>query len=139
MATELLQMKTGQSDVHISKRWIERFLKRNNQLKTTFSRALNNNRVKATHPETIRRWFSLLTRIINEYEIQKESIFNFNEKDVLINITSAMKIIKKVKDHRRFKTQSGNRELITIIEAVNAIDWAISPTLVFKEKHYRSS
>ncbi len=56
-----------------------------------------------------------------------------------MGMASAAKIIKKVKDNRRFKTQPGNRELVTIIEAVNSMGWAIPPTLVFKAKHQQSS
>ena len=72
MAFGLLQEKTGRSDIRVGKHWTERFLKRNKELETTFSRALNNNRAKATHPETVRRWFGLLIKVLEEYKIQSE-------------------------------------------------------------------
>ena len=56
-----------------------------------------------------------------------------------MGMASGAKVIVKIKDKRRFKTQSGNRDLVTIIEAVNFMGWAISPTLVFKAKHQQSS
>ena len=54
-------------------------------------------------------------------------------------MASAAKSHEKIKDNRRFKTQPGNRELITIIESVKAIDRAISLALVFREKYQQSS
>lgn len=104
-------------------------------METAFSRALDNNRAKATHFGTIRRWFSLLISVLAEYEILSENVYNFDEKGVLMSITSGVKVIVKIKNKRRFKTQSGNRDLVTIIEAINFIGWAISSTLVFKTKH----
>ena len=139
MASGLLQAKTGDSNVAIGKRWTERFLKRNGQLETAYSRALDNNRAKATHPGTIRRWFDLLASVVKEYEILPENVYNFDEKGVLMGMASGTKVITKIKDKRRFKTQPGNRELVTIIEAVNSMGWAIPPTLVFKAKHQQSS
>lgn len=84
MASRLLQMKTGDSDIRVGKRWTERFLKRNGQLETAYSRALDNNRAKATHLGTIGRWFVLLTSVIDEYGILIEHIYNFDEKGVLM-------------------------------------------------------
>ena len=55
MASGLLQVKTGDLSKQIGKHWTERFLKRNGQLETAYSRALDDNRAKATHPGTIRR------------------------------------------------------------------------------------
>ena len=77
--------------------------------------------------------------MITEYYIKDENIYNFDEKGVLMGVASAAKVISKVKDKRRFKTQSGNRELIIIIECVNSQGWAISSTLVFKGKHQIST
>ena len=135
MASGLLQLKIEDSTKQVGKHWTERFIKRHQQLETTYSRALDNNRAKATHPETIRRWFDLLTSTVKEYNIKEEHIFNFDEKGVLMGITATTKIISQVKDKRRFKTQSGNRELVIIIEGVNSGDWSISSTLIFKDKH----
>ena len=96
MASGLLQAKTGDSGVHVGKRWMERFLKRNGQLEIACSRALDNNRAKATHPGTIRRWFDLLASVITEYEILPEDIYNFDEKDVLMGMASGAKVITKI-------------------------------------------
>ena len=109
MASGLLQVKTEDLKARVGKRWTERFLKRNGQLETAFSRALDDNRAKATYPGTIGRWFHLLTSVIKEYKILIQHIYNFDEKGVLMEMASATKVIVKVKDRRRFKTQPGNR------------------------------
>ena len=56
-----------------------------------------------------------------------------------MGIASRAKVITKIKDKHCFKTQLGNQELITVIEAVNAMGWAILPTIIFKGKHQQSS
>ena len=55
LTSGLLQIKTGDSNKRVGKHWTERFIERHKQLETTYSQALDNNRAKATHPETIRR------------------------------------------------------------------------------------
>ena len=57
--------------------------------------------------------------MITKYYIKNKNIYNFNKKGVLINIALAIKIISKVKNKRRFKTQLDNRKLIIIIKCVN--------------------
>ena len=81
---------------------------------------MNDNRAKTTHLEIIRRFFDLLDRVIAKYYIKNKNIYNFDEKGVLMNITLAIKVISKVKNKHRFKTQSDNRELIIIIKCVNS-------------------
>ena len=80
---------------------------------------MNDNRAKTTHLEIIRRFFNLLNRIIVKYYIKNKNIYNFNKKSVFINIVLVVKVINKVKNKRRFKTQLDNRELIIIIKCVN--------------------
>ena len=58
--------------------------------------------------------------MIAEYYIKNKNIYNFDEKGVLMGVALAVKVISKVKNKRRFKTQSNNRELIIIIECVNS-------------------
>ena len=77
--------------------------------------------------------------MIAEYYIKNENIYNFDEKGVLMGVALAVKVISKVKDKRRFKTQPGNRELVIIIECVNSQGWAILLILVFKGKHQIST
>lgn len=138
IATGCLQRKHDDLDKRVRKHWTKRFLKRHPQLETTFSRALDNNRAKATHPETIRRWFDLLAKVKEEYQIKVENTYNFDEKGVLMGQAAVAKIIAKLEESRRFKTQPGNRELVTIIECINCLGWAIPPLIVFKGKHHLS-
>ena len=139
MAIGLLQSNTGNINMHVGKHWTERFLKRHPQLETTPSQALDNNWAKATHSETIHQWFNLLTKVIDEYGIEDKNIYNFDKKGVLMGIAATAKIISRVKDKWRFKTQPGNCEFVTIIKGVNCRGWAIPPTLVFKGKYHQSS
>ena len=81
---------------------------------------LNDNRVKIIYFEIIRRFFNLLDRVIAEYYIKNKNIYNFNKKGVFIDIVLAVKVISKVKDKYRFKTQLDNRKLIIIIKCINS-------------------
>ena len=50
--------------------------------------------------------------MIAKYYIKNKNIYNFDEKSVLISVALVIKVISKVKNKRRFKTQLDNRELI---------------------------
>lgn len=58
--------------------------------------------------------------MIAEYYIKNKNIYNFNKKGVFIDIVLAVKVISKVKDKYRFKTQLDNRKLIIIIKCINS-------------------
>ena len=81
---------------------------------------MNDNRAKTIYLEIIRRFFDLLDRVIAKYYIKNKNIYNFDKKGVLISVVLVVKVISKVKNKRRFKTQLDNCKLIIIIEYINS-------------------
>lgn len=61
-----------------------------------------------------------------------ENIYNMDEKGFLMGRSGRVKIICRRGKKRNFKTQDGQRELITVLETVSAGGFVIPPTIVYK-------
>jgi hypothetical protein len=61
-----------------------------------------------------------------------------DEKGFLMGRSAQVKVICKRGKKRNFKTQEGQRELITVIETISAGGFVISPTIIYKgEAQYK--
>jgi hypothetical protein len=70
---------------------------------------------------------------IAEHEIQADDIYNFDETDFAIELCATTKVIISADRYDQPKLlQSGNREWVTVIESVNASEWALSFYLILK-------
>ena len=75
---------------------------------------------------------------MDEHYITTDDIWNVDEKGFLIGIGLKMRRIMSQKAYKegrcRQSTQDGNREFITLIACVSALDKALPPTLLYKGK-----
>ncbi|KAG7001283.1 hypothetical protein FocnCong_v013165 [Fusarium oxysporum f. sp. conglutinans] len=115
----------------VGKRWAHNFVKRQPELKTRFFRRYDYQRAKCEDPTIIRGWFRLVQNTIAKYGIRSDDIWNFDETGFLIGmIASGMVVTGTDRRGRPKSVQPGNREWITVIQAINAAGWAIQPFII---------
>ncbi|EGU71712.1 hypothetical protein FOXB_17779 [Fusarium oxysporum f. sp. conglutinans Fo5176] len=115
----------------VGKRWASNFIKRHKELKTRFFRRYDYQRAKCEDPTEIRKWFKLVENIIAKYGIHLADIYNFDEVGFLMGmIASGMVVTGSERRARPKSVQPGNREWITVIQAINAEGWAIAPFII---------
>ncbi|KAF6525264.1 hypothetical protein HZS61_011059 [Fusarium oxysporum f. sp. conglutinans] len=111
--------------------WANNFIKRQPELKMRFFRRYDYQRAKCEDPTIIRNWFRLVENTIAKYGIQSHDIWNFDETGFMMGmISSGMVVTGSERLGRPRSVQPGNREWITVIQAINAEGQAIEPFII---------
>jgi len=58
--------------------WTKRFMRRNPQLKTVMASGIEVARKEVTQ-ESLNQWFNKFKRVVQEYDISQENIYNMDE------------------------------------------------------------
>uniref|UniRef100_A0A8H7K6L1 DDE-1 domain-containing protein n=1 Tax=Bionectria ochroleuca TaxID=29856 RepID=A0A8H7K6L1_BIOOC len=120
--------------------WASRFVKRQPLLKTVLSRKYDYQRALCEDPKIIRPWFDLVRNTVAKYGILDEDTYNFDEAGFLMGQISSHTVVTYSDRVARPKlVQPGNREWVSLIQAINAAGWAIPPFLVVKGQYHLSS
>jgi len=115
----------------VGKRWAHNFVRRHEEVKTRFFRKYDYQRAKCEDPTVIRDWFRLVANTIAKYGIRSDDIWNFDETGFLMGmIASGMVITGTDRRGKPKSVQPGNREWITVIQAINADGQAIAPFII---------
>jgi hypothetical protein len=130
---------TGILDVScVGEQWYRKFLRRHPDLKAVHSRSLDYDRAKANDPNTITEYFQLVADTISKYQIKSNLIFNMDEKGFLIGlIRKSMKVIISSREKNAFLRQPGNRQTITVIEAIGTGFQDVPPMVILKGEHHQ--
>ncbi|KAF6514198.1 hypothetical protein HZS61_006454 [Fusarium oxysporum f. sp. conglutinans] len=95
----------------VGKRWASNFVKRHKDLKTHF--------------------FPLVANVIAKYGIRPDEIYNFDETGFMMGVIASGMVVTGAERRGRPKVvQPGNREWITVIQAINAEGQAIPPFII---------
>ncbi|KAJ3454558.1 hypothetical protein MRS44_013158 [Fusarium solani] len=95
----------------VGKRWASNFVKRHEELKT--------------------RFFSLVENTIAKYGINLADIYNFDETGFMMGLIASGMVVTGAERRGNPKSvQPGNREWVTVIQAINAEGRAIQPFIV---------
>ncbi|KAJ3469699.1 hypothetical protein MRS44_003764 [Fusarium solani] len=104
---------------------------RHPDLKTRFFRKYDYQRAKCEDPIIIRNWFRLVGNTIAKYGIRSDDLYNFDETGFLMGmIASGMVVTGSERRSKPKSVQPGNREWITVIQAINAEGQAIQPFII---------
>lgn len=123
MANRLLADRGGSP---VGKNWASNFVRRQPELTTRFNRKYDYQRAKCEDPTLIREWFSLIANTIAKYGITLADIYNFDETGFMLGLIASGMVVTSAERRGRPKSaQPGNREWITVIQAINAEGWAI--------------
>ena len=125
MANRLLRERAGEE---VGKNWVDRFIQRNPELRTRRSRPYDRQRAACEDPVLIKGWFELVQNTKAKYSIVDEDMYNFNETGFTIGkILSQSVITGSDKPGKSKSIQPGNREWVTLVQAVGATGSASQP------------
>ncbi|KAF5345707.1 hypothetical protein D9758_013045 [Tetrapyrgos nigripes] len=111
--------------------WPQRFLNRHPDLKIKLTQLLESCRAKALNQKTVNNHFDLLESTIKEFNIDPEHMWNMDEKGIQLGIGRRIAALVDREQKSVYSVQSGNRDLITIVEAVNAKGKALHSSFIF--------
>lgn len=72
--------------------WVNRFIKRHDEIKTRYSRRYDHQRAVCEDPKIIQEWFNLVHNTIAKYGILEQDIYNFDETGFAMGMTSTTKV-----------------------------------------------
>ncbi|KAF5725033.1 hypothetical protein FMUND_246 [Fusarium mundagurra] len=105
----------------VGKHWAHNFVKRQPELKMRLFRRHEYQRAKCEDQTIIRNWFRLVQNTIAKYGIRSDDIWNFDETGFMMGLIMAgMAVTGSETQGRPKAVQPGNREWITVIQAINA-------------------
>ncbi|KAG7001680.1 hypothetical protein FocnCong_v011390 [Fusarium oxysporum f. sp. conglutinans] len=115
----------------VGKLWVHNFIQRQPELKACRFRRYDYKRAKCEDPTIIQGWFRLVENTIAKYGIQLADIWNFDETGFMMGmIEPGMVVTSSERRGIPKKIQPGNREWITVIQAVNAEGQSIAPFII---------
>ncbi|SJX65783.1 related to transposase [Sporisorium reilianum f. sp. reilianum] len=121
--------------VKLGHNWVSSFLNRHLLIQSTWSRCLENARIRGTDKDNIRQWFGRLQEVITEYKILSNDIFNMDETGFVFGLSGSQHvIIPGGNPASRFKAQPGNCQNTTVIEAISSGDQVLLPLIIMKGK-----
>jgi len=137
MANRIIELRDGK---RVGPRWAANFVRRQPELQTRFQRKYDYQRAKCEDPDVIRGWFELVKSTIAKYAIQESDIYNFDETGFMMGVISTGMVVTSSDGRKQAKkTQPGNREWVTVIQAVNSVGYAVPPFLVMAGKNHLES
>ena len=132
MANRLLRERAGEE---VGKNWVDRFIQRNPELRTRRSRPYDRLQAACEDSALIQGWFELVQNTKAKYGIVDEDMYNFDETGFIIGkILSQSVITGSDKPGTSKRIQPGNREWVTLVQAVRATGKRIPAFLMFAGK-----
>src|SRR5208282_180967 len=137
LAVQILEKKGDFAPLGVN--WYRKFLARHPNLKTIRSRVLDQARKDASDEQIISRWFDLVTAVRTQYGILDNDSYNMDEKGCMKGVGDNTKVIVRRSEIEAFCPQPGNREWVSIIECINAINFVLPPFITFEGQRLQSS
>lgn len=116
----------------IGESWPKRFLARHPDLKVKATTSLEKCRAKALNRTAVEGFYDILEQVVAEFGIKKENTWNMDEKGVQLGIGAKVVAIVDRDQATVYSIEDGNRELVTIIEAVSADGRTLIPSVIFQ-------
>lgn len=113
--------------------WIDRFMLRQKvDLKIKWTQGLEKCRAQSLNPAAVKGYFDELLRIITEFNIPLENIYNMDEKGVQLGVGGSVAAIVDRDLVTVYNLEEGSREHVTILEAACADGTMNPPSVVFQ-------
>lgn len=120
------------SGKQIGNLWPKRFLARHADLKIKPTTSLEKCRAKALNQTAVKGFYDILEKVVDEFDITPENTWNMDEKGVQLGIGAKVAATIDCDQASVYLVEDGNRELVTIIEAVSANGMALISSVIFQ-------
>ena len=123
----------------VGNHWPTRFLKRNPQYHTRKQKPLAAQRKNAHKSEAILDWYQRFQSKCQEFGIQIEDVYNFDETGFRMGVGKSQWVITEEKTLPLYQTDADNREYITSIETIGASGYDLPAMLIVAGKQHLSN
>jgi hypothetical protein len=141
MAAEIQKLRVRQinddSIEHISypriaKQWVNRFLTRYPELKSTVGKTIDAARLKDVSKEKLMAWFHDVQRVFTENNIDTKNVYNMDESGFSIGKINATRVIIDKRLRTKYQAQPGRQEWVSVVECICADGTSVSPLVIFR-------
>jgi hypothetical protein len=120
-------------------RWVSRFLLRNPQFSLVKQKKLEVDRFLAHRPTTIQQWYDGLQRLYDMFNFDAHDVYNMDETGFRVGIGREEWVVTRYPKREHWTPIHGNREHITVVEAISADGSVLSPYIILPAKHHQST
>jgi predicted hydrocarbon binding protein len=117
---------------NIGKEWVQRFLRRHSELASVRPQSIDIVRIKDTSPERLKRWFDDLEKVLAEFNIKIENIYNMDESGFAIGEKEAGRCIINANIRQQFQAKPGRQEWVSVVECICSDGTIVPPLVIFK-------
>ena len=103
----------------LGKQYTRQYLARHPDLQTALLKTIEAAQIKDTNPEALKKWFSVVVKEIEEFDIQPENMYNMDESGFSIGTTQAGRVIINAKIRSCLQTHPGHQEWVTVCQGIN--------------------
>ena len=102
-----------------------------------FSSAFDKNRIKASDPKIIIDHLHKVERLIRNWDIPEDIMFNIDEKGFTMGKSDRYKVIcgQRGREMTPNLAEDGNREVIPVLEVICGDGTVLPPLIIYKGKH----
>ncbi|SPO30161.1 related to transposase [Ustilago trichophora] len=114
-------LPAGGTPIKLSHAWLQSFLLWHPEIKSHWSRCLDNAQLTGTDEAGIQQWFTQLASILHEYNVSSTNIYNMDETGFMFGVGGHERVVVPSGDQAAsFRAQPGNRESATVIECIGS-------------------
>ena len=110
MVKYLMQAKDVLNAMRLGRHWMDRFFKRHPELAHKVARLINKDRALAQEPVRIESFFNRFSEVKSRFKIQKDDIWNSDEKGFAIGQAIGDKVFCRAGKRNTRLVQDGGRE-----------------------------
>jgi hypothetical protein len=123
----------------LGQHWYKNFLARHPDLKTAWSRSLDQSRKDATDYTILQDWFKLYRETCATFGISDEDQYNMDEKGFMKGIGDDVKVLVPITEEEVFSIQPGNREWVSVIECIGTNGYFLPAFVIFQGQRIQES
>lgn len=137
-AISILQQSNPSESPHIGEKWLKRWLERHPEYRTRRRKSLDIERLLAQDKNVIQEWFSRYQAAIDQYGIQPEDLYNFDETGFQIGVGKDQWIITRDPRRKIVAGNRTNREYVTVVEAVSTDGFSTPPLIILNARQLQN-
>jgi len=116
----------------LGEQWVLRFLRRHPQLKSVVGKRIEASRLTSSSKERLTEWFDAFKKVVKDYQIQAENVYNMDETGTALGTVQATRVIIDKNIGSQFQGEPGRQEWVTVVECICADGASIPPLIIFK-------
>lgn len=134
-AQAIIDYASDVAGISVESSWVKRFKLHHPDLRVKWTQNLEQCRARALNRTTVREFFDLLRKLVVEYSIPMENIYNMDEKGIQLSIGACIAVFIDRDQASVYNIEHGNCKLITVIESVYADGSSLRPSVIYQGVH----